>query len=434
MARKTIGLDIGTRAVRLAELHANGEPTLSAFGRLLLPPGVTERGEVYDPVAVGQAITTLRKRLGLKGRSVHVGMANRRVIVRTIDLPAVAPEDLDGVIRYQAAEHLPIPLDQAILEYDVLEGPTEDGKMRILVVAAERVAVESLIAAVSAAGLEVATLELNAYPLARALAGPSEGTEVLVDVGAGVTTIVVHRDGKVRFARVLPSLGGDDFTQAITQSLEVDVDEAERLKRQIDRTSDEVSHSQREKAAEHVTKPRSVRRKAALIAAPGATGGAVGHGGVDEADGVDSEETGSSVEHGSPAEVATSHAPEDSATSDGYGYSREPVSPERRQAKAVREAIKPVSDRLTSEVRSSVDFYMAQSDGGAIDRVVVTGGGALLKGFSDDLAASLHLPVEHGRPFQGVRMDKVKVSEEELNVAEPFMGVAIGLALAGARR
>src|SRR5687768_10623797 len=122
MARSSIGLDVGTRAVRLAEVQAaSSGPVLTRFGRILLPVGAVEHGEIQDPPAVANAITTLWKRLGLAGKSVHVGMSNRKVIVRVIELPVMSREDLAGAIRFQAQEHIPIPLAEAVMDFEILE-------------------------------------------------------------------------------------------------------------------------------------------------------------------------------------------------------------------------------------------------------------------------------------------------------------------------
>src|SRR5260370_13924097 len=73
---------------------------------------------------------------------------------------------------------------------------------------------------------------MTAYPLMLCLGHGSDGAEVIVDIGAGVTTVVVHRGGRIRFTRILPNFGGDDFTSAVAEGLNVSVDEAEHMKRQ----------------------------------------------------------------------------------------------------------------------------------------------------------------------------------------------------------
>src|SRR5207247_1980287 len=125
MARSSIGVDIGTRAVGIAEVTGgNSNHTVTRFGRALLPEGSVEHGEIKDPQAVGRAVAGLYKKLGLSGRSVHIGVSNRHVVVRVIELPSMSGEDLEGAIRFQAQEHIPIPLDQAVVDYQVLEDIT----------------------------------------------------------------------------------------------------------------------------------------------------------------------------------------------------------------------------------------------------------------------------------------------------------------------
>ncbi|MGH2758952.1 MAG: type IV pilus assembly protein PilM, partial [Actinomycetota bacterium] len=242
MARSSIGLDVGSKAVRVAEVrYGGGKPILTRYGRALLPAGAVEHGEVQDPSAVASAITGLWKELGLKDRTVHVGVANRHCVVRVVELPVMSRDDLESAIRFQAQEHIPIALDEAVMDFEVLEqvkGP-EGPFQRVLVVAAERAAIDPLLAALTAARLEPQSLELNAYPLVRCFNGrASASAHAIVDVGGDVTNVVIHHDGKIRFSRILPNFGGEDFTAAIAESLGVSRDEAEKLKRRISKKSD----------------------------------------------------------------------------------------------------------------------------------------------------------------------------------------------------
>ena len=95
MARRLIGLDIGTNAVRVAELELSDPPRLTSFGQVALPPGAMRDGEVIDPSAVTAAIQRLWKELSLKKAPVRIGVASPRVLVRTVDLPPGV--DLDSI-------------------------------------------------------------------------------------------------------------------------------------------------------------------------------------------------------------------------------------------------------------------------------------------------------------------------------------------------
>jgi type IV pilus assembly protein PilM len=248
MASRVIGLDVGSHAVRAAEmvLGRGDQATLNRFGQVALPLGAVRDGEVVDPPAVAAAIRRLWSEAGFKGREVIVGVANQRVIVRQADVPAMAEEDLRSALRFEVQELIPIPVDEAILDFQILEqfvGPDQEPMMRILLVAAQREMVRSLLAAVDGAGLSASLVDVVPFALIRALAGTDLGfggvestSEAVVCVGGGVTTVVVHERGVPRFVRMLIT-GGNEITDAIASELHIDPDTAEDLKRRANPAS-----------------------------------------------------------------------------------------------------------------------------------------------------------------------------------------------------
>jgi type IV pilus assembly protein PilM len=246
MAPRVIGLDIGTFAVRATEVDLGGDrPTLLRFGQVVLPPGAVVNGEVENSEAVGAAIRRLWSESGFRNRNVIVGVANQRVIVRQADVPAMDEEDMRSALRFEAQELIPIPLDEAVLDFQVLETiPNPDGEStaRILLAAAQRDMVRTHLAAVERGGLTATTVDLVPFALIRSLGNPQEflpdpdRSQAIVCVGAGVTNVVVHEAGVPRFVRILP-VGGDDITRAIAEELDVDLDLAEDLKRRADEAS-----------------------------------------------------------------------------------------------------------------------------------------------------------------------------------------------------
>lgn len=244
MASRTVGLDVGTHAVRAAEVSTSrGAVTLERFGQVAVPPGSVVAGEVVDPAAVGAAIRRLWKEAGFTTRQVVVGVGNQRVVVRQADLPDMPVDDLRSAIAFQAQELIPIPVEDAILDFQVLQQYTAaDGQplVRVLLAAAQRDMVRSLLAAVTAAGLDAVKVDVVPFALLRSLASVTfsvdptaytAGTaEALVCIGAGTTNIVVHEGGVPQFVRIL-TLGGNDLTAAVADELGVGVDVAEDLKR-----------------------------------------------------------------------------------------------------------------------------------------------------------------------------------------------------------
>lgn len=236
---QVVGLDIGTSAVRAAEV-SNGKNglTLSKFGQVALPPGSVVDGEIRDAGAVSQAIATLFKRSKISNKKVVVGVANQRVVVRQVDLPYLEEKDFRAALKFQVADHIPMSVDDAEIDYQILaDYETEDQghMMRVLLVAAATDMVEQFVDTVAAAGLRPAGVDLIPFAVARAVSDAArgevgiDGAEAIVDVGAGVTNVLVHRAGEAQFVRIL-LIGGDDATQALADDMEISFEEAEAVK------------------------------------------------------------------------------------------------------------------------------------------------------------------------------------------------------------
>lgn len=267
MARKrSVGLDIGTRSINVAEVSMErGRPTVTDFGRLEIRSGAVRDGEIMDPEDVSAAIRDLMGSTGIKDKQVLLGIANQRVVVRQVELPYLPEEELRESLRYQVQEHIPFPVEDAELDFHVLEELTNDEDtpmMRLLLVAANKDMVANQIRAVQDAGLRPTGVDLNPFALLRAVGERSAldgGSEVLLDIGAGVTNIVVHDQGTPRFVRIL-ALGGDDITEALQSDAGLSFEDAEAIKQSVgleggdDPDSDRII---RERASQFVDEIRS---------------------------------------------------------------------------------------------------------------------------------------------------------------------------------
>ena len=232
-----VGLDIGTSGVRAAELSLGKHGiTLERFGQVALPEGAVRGGEVVDVDAVAAAVKQLWAQAKFSGKKVVVGVANQKVVVRQVDLPWLPVAELRKSLAFQVQDFIPMPVDQAILDFHPLEEFTSDSgarMLRVLLVAAARDMVDSTLAAVTAAGLTPSMVDLTSFAVLRSMAhaesGLSGAAEAIVDVGASVTNIVVHQGGVPRFVRIL-LMGGSDLTDAVAERLGVPFDQAESVK------------------------------------------------------------------------------------------------------------------------------------------------------------------------------------------------------------
>jgi type IV pilus assembly protein PilM len=241
MARSLLGLDIGSSSVRAAEVSAKTDPpTMERFASVALPRGAVSGGEVVDPGVVAAAVKELVAKGRFAVKRTAIGIANQKVVVRQIDMPAMEEDELRGALQFQAQEYIPIPIEDAILDFQILdETANESGErvLKVLLVAAQRDMVNGFVSVAQEAGLDPAVVDLSPFAAMRALASStpllgSRESEAIIDIGAGVTNIVVHEQGKPRFVRILP-MGGVDVTDALVAGLGIDEIEADGVKARI---------------------------------------------------------------------------------------------------------------------------------------------------------------------------------------------------------
>lgn len=342
-----IGLDIGSSAVRAAQVRQGRRGSaLERIGQVQLPAGAVRDGEIVDPDVVVAALKQLWRTFKLDSRKVAVGLANQHVIVRRLDLPYMTEEELRHSLALQVDGLIPIPVDNAVLDFCVLgESTSADGvrQIRILLVAAQREMVDELLAVVQRAKLQPVSIDLDAFAALRSMAPPGvvgdAGAEMIVDVGSTVTDLIIHRNGAPHFVRTV-LFGGESITAGLMAELVVDHDEAERLKSRV------------------------------------TVGGAV-------------------------------------------------TDDEREAA----EVVAAQSQRLVDEVRGSIDYCTAQRDIPQIERIVLTGGSSRLPQLPEQLADGLNLEIATGSPLAAFDQTSGAARDDELELAAPFMAVAVGLAL-----
>ena len=344
MANAAVGIDIGSRTITVAELKGGrGRTAITNFGGLELPGDSVREGEILDLAGTASAVRELMASAGIKTKKVWLGVANQRVVVRQVDLPWVEEKELKTSLRYQVQDYIPIPVEEAELDVHIVdEYVNEEGERfrRMLLVAAHRDTVNAHVEVAKQAGLKPVGIDLNSFAVLRAMGNTSSmdpGDEVLVDIGADVTNIVVHRAGQPTFVRILV-MGGDDITDALETGLDISREEAEAAKRAV------------------------------VLGADGDV----------------------------TSRIVTERA-----------------------------------DGFIDEIRSSLDYFQAQTGDVQLASVVLTGGGASLQGLTERLAGSLRLPVELGNPFPRFDVKNSVYGEDDLAKVGPSMTTAVGLAMGG---
>jgi type IV pilus assembly protein PilM len=239
--KRLVGLKIGASQLAAATVTNNGSAELLQVARRDLEPGIVVGGELRDPERLADALKAFFGEHDLPRRNVRLGVANNRIGVRTFEIAGVDdPSQLDNAVRFRAQETLPIPIEDAVLDYHVLSETTDasgQSLKRVLLVVAYRDLVDRYVAACRKAGIELVGIDLEAFALLRAMGAPreadAESALVVVAVGHDRSTFAVS-DGKVcEFARVL-EWGGNSLNVALARTLDMAPSETEHVKRLLD--------------------------------------------------------------------------------------------------------------------------------------------------------------------------------------------------------
>ncbi|MDF1603489.1 type IV pilus assembly protein PilM [Nocardioides sp. YIM 152315] len=365
MSRTQIGLDVGGSGVRAAELAGGRRPQLRRFAQVPLRPGVVRAGTVGDPEALAGALRELWSRGRFSTKDVRLGVANGAVLVRQLDLDWMPPADFRKALRYQVQDVLPFSVDEANLDYHLvedLEVAGVDGTprrvARILLVAASREMIDGLVAAAERAGLRVCGVDLVPFAALRARhrLGPAcDRPEALIDVGSDVIAVVVHTAGVPAYARIIPGVGGEAITKAIQDTYEWAWEDAERTK--------------------------------VFVGLPG-------------------------------------HARLDDSQRSVLGPGRDGLDHAAQQVVAgtVDRLVSEIATTLDF-YRDSADPAVA-----GIERIVLTGAASRLGGFDEHLTAALQVPVEHLDVRPGLRVPgRLRITEADAPALTVASGLGLGV-------
>jgi type IV pilus assembly protein PilM len=231
-----VGLEIEPSHIAAAEVSVNGKLVVERAAVQLLEPRLVRDGEPTDVEALAARISEMFETNGF-GRRVRVGLAHQRIVVRTLDIPMVDdPRELDAAIAAQARDHIPMPMDEAVLDHVVL-GPVatlEGPRLRVVVVAVRRDTVERMVAVTRAAGLEVVGLDLSAFAMLRSLDLDQAGDEsavLVVNVG-GLINLAVASGRSCLFTRSTPG-GLEELAATLAERCSLTIEHARQWIRHV---------------------------------------------------------------------------------------------------------------------------------------------------------------------------------------------------------
>ncbi len=371
-----VGLEVGTSTLKVVELRAGVPPQLQAFGLRAMPPGVIQDDQIVDPSALAEELKALMQEAGIAKRFVATAVGNRLAITRNIRLPKMPLRELEKAIPWEAERYIPFPIAEVAFDYYVLDNPSDvpdGGEIEVVVVAARLDMVTQLIAALKKAGLEPTVIDIKPFALLRALRGSLLGE------------------------RLTPAtLSGKNYTEDDEIGVVVEVAASSSTITLV--------------RGERVVMNRNL--------------------------GVAGDDFTTALQRGLGLDFDSAEALKlrlgNALTPGSENSSTDSSSDEAHSARRVHEALRPVVGDLTTEIRRSLEFFRVQSGDANITRLLLSGGGAKLRGLPEAVSRSLGFRVEFGNPWLTV-LPSERFEVASLEPLSPELGVPLGLALRGAQ-
>ncbi|HRZ86180.1 MAG TPA: type IV pilus assembly protein PilM [bacterium] len=340
---RIIGLDIGENTVKLVELEkSHGSVRLVRYA-LIPVNGHAASGDadISKVHLIGARMREFARDIPAGGLSCVVGISGQSVFLRFVKLPAVEKKKMDQIIRFEAQQQVPFPIEEVRWDYQLL-GKLRKDERDILLVAIKQDIVRAMVEAVCEAGLMPEVVDVLPLSLYNCTAfNGLQGAEptLVIDTGAKTTSLIVT-EGHDLWVRSIP-IAGNSITQCVAEDCALGFADAEQKKIETG------------------------------IAAPDAPGASKAAAAVDR------------------------------------GVSR-----------------------LFAEISRSLGFYKSQYGGSPIQKILITGGGALLKNFDAALTERFKIPVERIDPFKKIAIAVADPKQRERLAADrDLLASAVGLGL-----
>ncbi|HJP82687.1 MAG TPA: type IV pilus assembly protein PilM [Fimbriimonadaceae bacterium] len=234
-----IGIDIGHHSIKAVALERHGDGwRVVRFASTPTPIDAVKDGVVVDLPSTVQALKSLLKEHNIGAGGAMIAVSGGSVVVRQVRMPKMAEATLRKSIKFEASRYVPSSVEDSYIEFEII-GPVDDQQMDVLMVAAPKDVVESRLQACEEAGLEVESVDIEAFAMYRALVEAdmdqewSDKTIALVDVGSATTNVSVVSHGVFAMTRSIPQ-GSDTLTQALKSYFKLSDEDAESGKAQLD--------------------------------------------------------------------------------------------------------------------------------------------------------------------------------------------------------
>jgi type IV pilus assembly protein PilM len=228
-------LDVSDESIKVMQLEGKRNDLFpTAYSDLPLPPGII----VNHIIGKEDKLTEYIKRAVDNARNVNTkyvvaNVPEAKSFVRVLKLPVLSETETDGAIPYELEQDIPVPIDQVYLDWQLIK--KDQDSQHVLVTAAPKDYIDTLISVIMDAGLKPVALELESQATARAIIGPEDSKQanLILDMSVMQTNFIITvLEGILEYTSSIP-VAGNSFTESIARTLGVSNTEAEKIKKEV---------------------------------------------------------------------------------------------------------------------------------------------------------------------------------------------------------
>ncbi len=426
-----VGIDIGTRFIKVAEVRSGRPPVLTSIGIAPTPEGAVDSAGIIDRAGVAGVLKRLLSEAGISTKQAALSLAGQNaVVVRILEVPRMNPAELRQHMDWEIQRNIPFADTRVQSAYEVIHRPGEDPNdpnMEVVLAVAQQDAVDGLVEVADKTGLEPYAIDVEPLALGRSLLltqpDIGQGAVLVVNLGASATSIDIYDKGILSFPRILPT-GGDMLTRAIAERLMISEEEAEQLKT----SSAEVLLDQ-------------IPTSTSPFGVPGAPGGfftpTLG-GQPEEPPPFTPYSPAMSVEPPpgeeptvppSPFTVPPEPQPSEESFAPAEPELPAPQAPTDSRKVEIFHAIYPLLEELVAEIRRSVEYFRSRHGDVEVSQILLCGGAAVMPNLDQLIANGVGIPTSVANPIRGLQMQVKRHGPEYVASHAHLFAVAIGMGL-----
>lgn len=196
------GLDMGHSSVKCVELTYADKKTVFESAQILPLTSAGEEG-------LKETLRKLSRSLVSAAKHLRISVSGPSVLIRNLTLPKMTPQELKGAISFEAERHIPFPVSECVLDFQILHSSTPGSQsMNVILVAAKKQLIQDRLKILAAVGFEPELIDVDIFSFSNAFEQWTQEAQLktyaLLDIGHEMSTVAIFDEGELFLVREIP--------------------------------------------------------------------------------------------------------------------------------------------------------------------------------------------------------------------------------------